>query len=455
MPRRLVPLALVAAVAVAVRLPGVYTQAFWQDEVASARILAQGSLGAALARIVRTESTPPLWYVVGWVAHHGGLAMRDVRLVSVVAGALLAAATTVLARRVVAETPAVLAGLLVALGVAFVAHGQELRAYELFALVTVLFALSLLAELDAPSRWREGALAATTASGALTHYFFLFSAAAALAWLWLDPAARRIRRRATAAVGAGAVLTLPWAPFALRQLHQDRFWWIGPFTLRRLVSTPLRLFTPAFDDTHTGLALSVAALAFVAVGAWAVRRSPAGRLAAVLALLPLALAGTGWALGWRIYAQRNLIAIGPFLAVSAAAAVAAVRVRPAVAATAAAAVCALAASLAVSNTGRVPPYDVMARELVADGWRSSIPIAVYGNPLRYRAPLEWYLPHRPVLALARARPGGCRVVLVVTPRGRVERERVHGRLRRATYLGEAHDLPPCVRPLSAGHAALA
>jgi hypothetical protein len=455
MPRRTGSLVLVAAVAVAVRLPGVYTQAFWQDEVASARILSQGSLGAALARVVRTESTPPLWYAIGWGVHHAGLAVRDVRLVSVLAGALLSTATVLLARRFLAETAAVLAGLLVALGVSFVAHGQELRAYELFALVTVLFALALLAELDAPSPAREACLGLAAAAGALTHYFFLFSAVAALVWLWADPAARPIRFRASAAVGAGAALTLPWAPYALRQLHQDRFWWIGPFALRRFVATPLRFFTHAYDGTHTGLALSVAALALLAVGVWSARRSPSGRLVAILALLPPALAGTGWALGWRIYAQRNLIAIGPFLAVVAAAAVAALRVQPAVASAAAAMVCALGAALAISNVGHVPPYDVMARELVADGWRSSIPIVVYGNPLRYRAPLEWYLPHRPVLVLARPRPGGCRVVLVVTPQGGVLRERLHGRLRKATYLGEEHDLPRCVRPLAAGHAALA
>jgi uncharacterized membrane protein len=440
-------------VAAAVRLPGVYTQAFWQDEVASARILSQGPIGAVLARVARTESTPPLWYVVGWAAHHAGLAMRDVRLVSVVAGAALSAATVVLARRFVAEPTAVLAGLLVGLGGAFVAHGHELRAYELFALVTVLFALALLAELDAPSRPRDALLASAAAAGALTHYFFLFSAAAAVGWLWLDPAARRVRARATAAIGAGAVLTAVWAPFALRQVQQDRFWWIGPFSLRRLVSTPLRLFTPAYGGTHAGLALSVAALALVAAGAWAVRRSPSARLATVLALAPLALAGAGWALGWRIYAQRNLIGIGPFLAVVAAAAVDALRLRSAVTVTAAALVAGLAASLAVSG-GRVPRYDAMARALVADGWRSSIPIAVYGNPLRYRAPLEWYLPGSPVLALARARPGGCRLVLVVTRRGRVVRERADTRLRSATYLGKAHDLPRCVRPLPAGHAAL-
>jgi hypothetical protein len=455
MPRRLAPLALVAAVAAAVRLPGVYTQAFWQDEVASARILSQGSVGAVLARVARTESTPPLWYVLGWAVHHLGVAMRDVRLVSVAAGALLAAATVVLARRFVEETPAMLAGLLVALGGAFVAHGQELRAYELFALVTVLFALALLAELDGPSRRKDACLVLAASAGALTHYFFLFSAAAALAWVWLDPAARPIRVRATAALGAAAALTAAWAPVALRQFRQDRFWWIGSFRLRAVLATPLRLFTFAYDGKPAGLVLSGAMFAVLAVGAWAVRRSPSGRLAATLALAPLVLAGAAWAGGLRIFAQRNMLAIGPFVAVVVAGAVAAVRVRPLMTATACAVALASVVSLSVSDVGSVPPYDVMARALVADGWRSSIPIAVFGNPLRYRGPLEWYLPHQPVLALARAKPGGCRVVLVVTRRGRVVREHLHGSLRRVTYLGEAHDLPRCVRPLSAGHAALA
>jgi len=445
----------VAAVAAAVRLPGVYTQAFWQDEVASARILSQGSLGSVLARVARTESTPPLWYALGFAVHQAGVAIRDVRLVSVVAGALLAAGTVVLARRFLEETPAVLAGLLVALGGAFVAHGQELRAYELFALVTVLFALALLAELDAPSRGRDVLLCLAAAAGALTHYFFLFSVAAAVVWLWLDPAARRIRVRASAAIAAAGALTAAWAPFALRQLHQDRFWWIGSFRLRPVLATPLRLFTFAYSGTAVGLVLSLAALAVVLAGAWALRRSASGRLVSVLALVPLVLAGSVWAGGLRIFAQRNMLAIGPFVAVAAAGAVAALRARPLVTATAAAVVVCVAGSLAVSDVGDVPPYDVMARALVADGWRSSIPIAVYGDALRYRGPLEWYLPHRPVLALARPRPGGCRLVLVVTPHGRVVREHVHGRLRKATYLGEAHDLPRCVRPLSAGHAALA
>jgi hypothetical protein len=445
----------VAAVAVAVRVPGVYTQAFWQDEVASARILSLGSLPAVLGRVARTESTPPLWYVLAWSLHHAGAPLRDVRLLSVAAGAALAVATVGLARRLVPELPAVLAGLLVALGEQFVAHGQELRAYELFALFVVLFALALLDEVTAPSCGREARLAAVTAAGALTHYFFLFTIAAAVAWLWLDPGARRVRIRATGAIAIAGALTFAWAPEALRQFHQNRFWWIGAFRLRPVLATPLRLFTFAFNGTAAGLVLSVAALVAVGLGAYALRRPPAGRLVATLAFGPLLAAGAAWAAGVQIFTLRNLIGIGPFVAAAAAGGVAALPRRTLVAVATGAAVVAAGASLAVSEVGEVPPYDVMARALVAEGWKPSIPIAVYGNPLWYRGPLEWYLPRRPVLTLARPRRGGCRVVLVVTPSGRVVRTHIHGRLRGATFLGEAHDLPRCVRALPVRHAALA
>jgi 4-amino-4-deoxy-L-arabinose transferase-like glycosyltransferase len=459
-PRRLALPTAVALVAVAVRLPGVYTQSFWQDEVASARILSQPTLGAVLARVARTESTPPLWYVLGWLTRELGVGMRDVRLLSVLAGAALSVATLVLARRVVGEAAAALAALLVALGGEFVAHGQELRAYELLALLAVVFATALLAEVRRPSRARDVALALTVAAGTLTHYFFAFSLAAAVAWLWLDPAARAVRRRGTAAIALGAVPAAIWTPIALRQFHQNRFWWIGPFRLRYVAATPLRLFTYAYNGTTVGLVMSVAALLLIAAGCHAAWRSPAGRLLAVLAVLPLLEAGTAWALGIRIFALRNLIAIGPFVAIAAALAVDALPrsvLRPL---TAFALLAGVVVSLAVSEVGEIPPYNLMARSLVVDGWRPSIPIAVFGNPYRFRAPLEWYLPQRPVLALARPGPAPCRRLLVVTRRGRVESLRLHGplesdpALRGATLLGDSARLPRCVRALRVRHAAL-
>jgi len=452
----------VALVAVLVRLPGVYTQSFWEDEVASARILQEPTLGGVLRHVARTESTPPLWYVLAWSVHQAGVPMRDLRLLSVLAGALLAAGVVVLARRFVSLPAAAFAGLAVALGAEFVAHGQELRAYELFALLTLALALAVLREVEAPSRVREITLAAAVAAGGLTHFFFAFSAVAALGWLLVDPGARPVRRRAAAAMIAGGALALAWTPVMVSQYHQDRFWWIKGFSLRVAAAVPLRLFTYAYSGTALGAALSLATLAVVVVGGVRLaRRFPGGRLVAVLVLAPLVEAGAVWAAGMRIFALRNLIGVGPFVALAVAGAVDALprrRIAPALAFALAGTV---AVSLAVSEVGEIPPYNVMARALVAEGWHPAVPIAVFGDPYRYRGPLEWYLPRQPVLDFTRPLRRVCREVLVVTRRGRVEALRLHvpperdPALRGATILGDAARLPQCVHVVRKPRAALA
>ena len=111
---------------------------------------------------------------------------------------------------------------------------------------------------------------------------------------------------------------------------------------------------------------------------------------------------------------------------------------------------ALAASLATSNVQRIPAYDAMARSLVRSGWTVSKPIAVYGDPYRYRLPFEWYLPRRPVLRMSRVLDGSCSEVFVVTPAGKVRRERLRaplsadGAARSATLLVDPLHRPPCV-----------
>ena len=47
------------------------------------------SLVGVLRQVVRTESTPPLWYVAGWFVHRSGVSVYDVRLLSVAANAVL------------------------------------------------------------------------------------------------------------------------------------------------------------------------------------------------------------------------------------------------------------------------------------------------------------------------------------------------------------------------------
>jgi hypothetical protein len=408
----------VGVVAVAVRVPGVWSRPFWEDEAASAQILHEPTLWAALGRVVRTESTPPLWYVLAWAVHQVGVPYQDERLLSVLFGGVFAAVVVAVAHRFVGMGLAVFAGLLTALGSEFVKQGYELRSYELFASLAALLGLVLIQELDWPSRRREVALALTVAAGGLTHFYFAFLVIAVLAWLWLDPGARAIRVRATRAIAAGCAVALTWLPLLLAQYHPWRFSWIGSFRWRPVVAVPLRLFTTADSGTLEGRILSGIGAAVLAVGCVQLARaSPAGRLIAVLAVAPLVAAAAVWAAGMPIFDLRNQIGVGGFDAIAFVAAVDALPIRVAV--VAAAAVVAAMAFAVATATPAIRAYDVIARRLVAAGWSGSQPIAVFGDPYAYRTPLEWYLPHQPSLAFASPRAASCANVLLVRPGGLV------------------------------------
>ena len=444
----------VAAAAVAVRLPGVWSQPFWQDEVASARILREPTFVGMLRHVGRTESTPPLWYALGWALHRIGVPLVDVRLLSVAAGGALAALTVMLAYRFLPLGLAALSGAFVALGWQFVAHGQELRAYELLALLSVAFAVALLAELDAPSRRRGIVLALVVAAGGLTHYFFAFAVIAAGAWLVGERSLGRARLHALAAIAVGGLVPLLWAPVMATQYRADRFWWIGPFSWQRVVTTPFRLFSRTYGHSAIGLTLSAATIAVAVAGFVHLGRdSRPARLIAVLALGPLCIAGALWAGGEHIFALRNLIETGPFFAIGVAAACRLLP-RPASVAVAAVAAGALAVSLVVGNVSGIPPYDVMARALAREGWQPTDAVVVYGNPFSYRAPLEWYLPHQPTLDISRPLPVHCGVVYVIRPHTfRVERLRMRrplaavARFHGVTLLTDAHRRVRCAQPL--------
>lgn len=441
--RRVAVPAALAVLAVCMRLPGVWQNALSQDEVASARILREPSLAGMLHRVVRTESTPPLWYALGWLVHHAGVPIVEVRLLSVLFGGLLAALVYELARTVARPGIAAFAAALAAVGWAAVYHGSELRSYELLALLATLLCLLVLRHAEQPSRRLDAALAVTVAAGLLTHYFFVYSVAAVLAWLWLDPAARQARRRATVAIAAGGLCAAPWFPAFLAQYDHDRFWWIGRFKPHVVILTPLHLFVPYAGGT---LAFGIALLAVAAAGAAVLARSPRGRLVAALALAPTAVAAAAWAAGERTYTVRNLIETAPFLAIVCAAPLGAVRQRVVLAAAAATAVVVVAVTQASVPLAQ---YQRIAQALVAKGWRPSDPVAIFGNVFSYRAPLEWYLPRQPLLDVSQPTDRACPMLFVVRRHGddfSVRRLRhVRPALRHATLLAATRRAPACVR----------
>jgi hypothetical protein len=260
------------------------------------------------------------------------------------------------------------------------------------------------------------AIGIVVAAGGLTHYFFALAAAVALAWLWLDPGALRIRRRASLAIAAGGLVAATWAPVMFTQYHRNRFWWIGSFRLRQVAAVPLRLFTTVYNQRAAGLALSLLFVAAVALGCLCLARSGApGRLVAALASGPLVAAAALWGAGFEVFSLRNLIEIGPALAIAVATLVAAAPARAGMAAGLALVSLLTVSLLRQEGTGS-PPFAAIAHALVAEGWRPADPVAVLGNLFVFRAPLEWYLPHAAVLDAGRPERRVCRTVFVVAPR---------------------------------------
>jgi hypothetical protein len=405
------PLA-VAALAAAASLPGATGHALYGDEVASARIVTEPSLGRVLTHVRRTESTPPAWYVAAWAVRKStGVSVESLRLLSVAFAAAAAALTAIWARRLLGDQFAAgVAGTLVALGSVSVEYAEQLRAYALVVLVSVAFGLLLVEAALRPRRLAFAGLASAVWVGALTHYFFLFVVLAGLVWLWLTKTPAR--GRATLALGAGLVAFAPWVPAFHEQQAHGRYRWIGGFDPLAVAKLPGELFFGP-DGLFFGLArLAVTlAVAGAAVALWRRREASA---VVTLALLPIAAAAALWAAGAPIFNERNLLPVAPFLAILVAATVAELPAHARrLGAAAAIAVTLAGAAYAQVTLGRVA-YDSVASTIAGFGWTSRDGIVIsYPTPAGVRrgvgiqlaSPLGWYLRSRPELVWRRSRRG--------------------------------------------------
>ena len=99
-----------AALAAAAALPGAIDLPLWQDEVASARVLLEGTPAGVVEHVSRTESTPPGWYLLAWALRETGIPVEGLRFLSVALAAALAGLTVVYARRFLPLWTAGLAG---------------------------------------------------------------------------------------------------------------------------------------------------------------------------------------------------------------------------------------------------------------------------------------------------------------------------------------------------------
>jgi mannosyltransferase len=318
--RALMPFLLVALLAAATRFVLIDHQSLWFDEIVTATLVKQ-PFGAMLHDIARTESTPPVYYVLEWVwTRIFGTTDLALRSLSACAGTLAVVVIYATARRVFSWPAAVVAAALAATHPMLIWYSQEARAYSL---LTLFVSLSLYFFVRARSDPSTGNFVGWALTGSLaigTHYFAAFVVFPE-AVLLLYACRRRLLRPAVATAlplaTAAALL-----PLAIHQSNTGHTSFIARIALKSRVQQVFnQLALGAY--TISGYTLAILILIVAVAAAISIRRRlAADEQHAVLLLLLLGLAALVLPLVFsrRFFFYRNLIvALPPFLLVAGAA----------------------------------------------------------------------------------------------------------------------------------------
>jgi uncharacterized membrane protein len=208
--RFVAPVAAITLLALAVRLAGLNESVFG-DELFTYEIATRPGFGDMLHGVSGPlEISPPLYFVLAWLAAKLGDPHVWIRVPALVAGVALVPAVYTLGVRSVGRNPALIGAGLLALSPFAVFYSAEARAYTLVALFVVLAALALLGALERGGWWRWGLFALAACAALYSHYTAIFALAAEVAWAaWARR--DRLRELALACLAAGAGL-LPWLP---------------------------------------------------------------------------------------------------------------------------------------------------------------------------------------------------------------------------------------------------
>jgi mannosyltransferase len=221
-------MAVLTALAAALRFSGLGRQSFWYDEAVSVA-LARHPIAELLAGHVKDQGNPPLYPVLLhlWM---GGFGSGDaaVRALSALFSAATIPVMLAVARQIVPERVAFLAATLLALSPFHLQMAQEARGYALLGLLSACSVWALLratarkAE-EAPAAWQRWApwvlYALTTAAMALTHYFGVVLALGEVIYVGVVHRGHaQVLRRAGAAYALALLLCAFWFPALLQQL---------------------------------------------------------------------------------------------------------------------------------------------------------------------------------------------------------------------------------------------
>ncbi|MDQ6746079.1 MAG: glycosyltransferase family 39 protein [Actinomycetota bacterium] len=149
-------------------------QSYWYDELATVQIV-QPPLHDAVHAYINSESTPPLYYLTGWVwGHVFGEREYALRALSAAYGSAAVFLTYLAGRRLVSSRVGVLAAALVAFNPMLVWYSQEARAYSLAVLLAAASLVSMLGALRVPTARNVALWTVVAALALLTHYYAVF-----------------------------------------------------------------------------------------------------------------------------------------------------------------------------------------------------------------------------------------------------------------------------------------
>lgn len=292
----LVVLAAVLAGA-ALRFATIAHQSLDEDETVSVWLMHHSFIGM-LRDVPRTESTPPLFYVLEWlwtrVFGTGAAAMRSL---PAVAGVATIPVFAMAVRELAGRRAAAIAAVLAALSPALVWYSQEARAYALlilFSAASMFWVARALASPQGHNRRALGWWAAYASLALASHYFAVFVVAGEIAWLLAarGTVSRRDVVRPLAFVAGTAVVL---APRAYGQSTNGGSGWIGDIPLwGRITDVPPQMMLgegrpllPWSFATAVAIPLLVPAAFALVRGSGAVRRAIALPLSVGLAATAL------------------------------------------------------------------------------------------------------------------------------------------------------------------------
>ena len=281
------PLAILALAAL-LRFAFLDAQSYWLDEAVAVDTLDR-SFSGMLDRVYDNESTPPLYYVVGWLwVKVAGTGEFGLRSLSAIAGTAFVGVAYLTGRKLVSQRAGLIVAALAAVSPLLVYYSQEARSYPLLMLFGGLSLLGFAHAREEPTAKALAGWAGASALALASHYYALFLVAGeAIGLLVLH------RRRAIPAVAGVVAVGLALMPLALHQRNLDLANYLRDTSLGGRLARVPKQFLVGFEGPAEAVlagAAGLLALAGVLFAFRAGRRERGGALVAgALALAALLL----------------------------------------------------------------------------------------------------------------------------------------------------------------------